>query len=155
MTPIELLSPAKDLECGKAAIDNGADAVYIGGPSFGARAAAGNSFTDIEGLTRYAHRFRAKVYLTLNTILFDDELDSARMIARQAWDAGVDALIIQDMGLRGLICRRFPLLPAPRCTMRMRPISGFWNRWGSGAPYWPVSLLCADPRNPEQYDNRA
>ncbi len=99
MTPIELLSPAKDLECGKAAIDNGADAVYIGGPSFGARAAAGNSFADIEGLARYAHRFLAKVYLTLNTILFDDELDSARMIARQAWDAGVDALIIQDMGL--------------------------------------------------------
>ena len=110
MTPIELLSPAKDLECGKAAIDNGADAIYIGGPSFGARAAAGNSFADIEALARYAHRFRAKVYLTLNTILFDDELDSARMLARQAWDAGVDALIIQDMGLLELDLPPLPLI---------------------------------------------
>jgi 23S rRNA 5-hydroxycytidine C2501 synthase len=110
MTPIELLSPAKDLECGKAAIDNGADAVYIGGPSFGARAAAGNSFADIETLARYAHRFRAKVYLTLNTILFDDELESARMLARQAWDAGVDALIIQDMGLLELDLPPLPLI---------------------------------------------
>ena len=110
MTPIELLSPAKDLECGKAAIDNGADAVYIGGPSFGARSAAGNSIADIEALARYAHRFRAKVYLTLNTILFEDELDSARMLAAQAWDAGVDALIIQDMGLLELDLPPFPLI---------------------------------------------
>jgi 23S rRNA 5-hydroxycytidine C2501 synthase len=110
MTPIELLSPAKDLECGKAAIDNGADAVYIGGPSFGARAAAGNSMADIEELARYAHQFCTKVYLTLNTILFDDELDSARMLARQAWDAGVDALIIQDMGLLELDLPPLPLI---------------------------------------------
>jgi collagenase-like PrtC family protease len=110
MTPIELLSPAKDLECGKAAIDNGADAVYIGGPSLGARAAAGNSIAEIEELARYAHRFRAKVYLTLNTILFDDELDSARMLAAQAWDAGVDALIIQDMGLLELDLPPVPLI---------------------------------------------
>jgi 23S rRNA 5-hydroxycytidine C2501 synthase len=110
MTLIELLSPAKDLECGHAAIDTGADAIYIGGPSFGARAAAGNSIADIEELARYAHRFRAKVYLTLNTILYDDELDSARMIARQAWDAGVDALIVQDMGLLELDLPPLPLI---------------------------------------------
>lgn len=110
MKPIELLAPAKDLECGKAAIDHGADALYIGGPSFGARAAAGNAIADIEKLARYAHRYHAKVYLTLNTILFDHELDEALTIARQAWDAGADALIIQDMGLLELDLPPIPLI---------------------------------------------
>ncbi len=110
MTFIELLSPARDLECGKAAIDHGADAVYIGGPSFGARAAAGNEMADIENLARYAHRYHAKVYLTLNTILFDEELHEALTIARQAWEAGADALIIQDMGLLELDLPPMPLI---------------------------------------------
>ena len=110
MTPIELLAPAKDLECGRAAIDHGADAVYIGGPSFGARAAAGNPMRDIERLSRYAHLYRAKVYLTLNTILFDNELKAAQTLARQAWEAGVDALIIQDMGLLELDLPPLPLI---------------------------------------------
>jgi collagenase-like PrtC family protease len=96
---IELLSPARDLECGIAAIDHGADAVYIGGPKFGARIAAGNSFEDIARLTEYAHLFDCRVYLTLNTILFDHELEEAVKITWDAYLAGIDALIIQDMGL--------------------------------------------------------
>jgi putative protease len=110
MTPIELLSPARDAECGVAAIDHGADAVYIGGPSFGARSAAGNAISEIARIASYAHRYRARVYLTLNTILFDDELDAARDLARQAWEAGVDALIVQDMGLLELDLPPLPLI---------------------------------------------
>ncbi|MEN6474283.1 MAG: collagenase-like protease, partial [Syntrophaceae bacterium] len=77
MKAIELLAPAKDYACGKAAVDHGADAVYIGGPAFGARAAAGNTLADIARLADYGHRYRAKVYMTLNTILFDHELEDA------------------------------------------------------------------------------
>ncbi|MGN1209180.1 MAG: peptidase U32 family protein, partial [Duodenibacillus sp.] len=89
---LELLAPARDLTVGMAAIDHGADAVYIGGPGFGARAAAGNSLSDIERLTRYAHRFGARIYLPLNTIVFDDEYDEAVQLAHRAYEAGVDAL---------------------------------------------------------------
>ncbi|MBO4232644.1 MAG: U32 family peptidase [Bacteroidales bacterium] len=96
---IELLSPAKNLECGIAAIDSGADAVYIGASAFGARVAAGNPLNDIEQLIRYAHRFRAKVMVTLNTILSDNELKEAEQLANQLYELGTDALIIQDMGL--------------------------------------------------------
>ena len=110
MKMIELLAPAKDYACGKAAFDHGADAVYIGGPAFGARAAAGNSLADIARLAEYGHRYRAKVYMTLNTILFDHELEEARDLTRQAWDAGVDALIIQDMGLLELDLPPIPLI---------------------------------------------
>lgn len=94
---IELLSPARDLECGFAAVNAGADAVYIGGPAFGAREDAGNSAEDIEKLIRYAHLFNAKVYITLNTILFDHELEAAERLAVRMYEAGADALIIQDM----------------------------------------------------------
>ncbi len=96
---IELLAPAKDLESGKAAINHGADAVYVGAPKFGARAAAGNSLNDIAKLIQYAHRYWVKVYVALNTILFDDELDEAQAIVQSLFEAGADALIIQDMGL--------------------------------------------------------
>lgn len=95
--PIELLAPARDLECGIAAINAGADAVYIGGPRFGAREDASNSVEDIEKLARYAHIFNAKVYVTLNTILFDHELDNANHLAQILYEAGADALIVQDM----------------------------------------------------------
>ena len=98
-TPIELLSPAKNLEIGIAAIRHGADAVYIGGPAFGAREKAGNSMADIERLCREAALFNAKVYVTLNTLLYDSELEQARRIALDCWNAGVDALIVQDMAL--------------------------------------------------------
>jgi putative protease len=94
---IELLAPARDLETGRVAVDCGADAVYIGGPGFGARQAAGNSPQDIAALVDYARPFGVRVYATLNTLLFDDELDEARNLVRALIEAGVDALIVQDM----------------------------------------------------------
>ena len=97
IAPVELLAPASDLATGIAAIRAGADAVYIGGPVFGARREAANNMDDVAALVKYAHAFGVRVYMTLNTILFDDELDTARDLAVQAWDAEVDALIVQDM----------------------------------------------------------
>lgn len=98
-TPIELLAPAKNLECGIAAIDHGADAVYIGAAKFGARQSAGNSVADIHTLCDYAHRFGAKVHVTVNTIIYDDEMDDMLRLVRELEEAGADALLIQDMGL--------------------------------------------------------
>ncbi|MCR4829646.1 MAG: U32 family peptidase [Bacteroidales bacterium] len=96
---LELLAPAKNLEQGKAAINHGADAVYVGAPQFGARAAVGNSIGDIAALVEYAHLFHSKVFTTVNTLLFDDELEGAEKMVWQLYNAGVDALIIQDVGL--------------------------------------------------------
>jgi collagenase-like PrtC family protease len=96
---LELLSPARDADIGIEAVNHGADAVYIGGPSFGARTSADNSVKEIGRLARYAHRFNSRIFVTMNTILRDDELEPARKLAWQLYDAGVDALIIQDMGL--------------------------------------------------------
>ena len=96
---LELLAPARDADIGIAAIDHGADAVYIGGPDFGARVNAGNTVADIERLARHAHRVSARIFVTLNTILRDDELEPARQLVRQLYEAGADALIVQDMGL--------------------------------------------------------
>ena len=96
---IELLSPAKNYECGIAAIDHGADAVYVGAPAFGARAAAANSLADIARLIDYAHQFHARVYVALNTILFDHEIAEAEKLCWQLHEIGADALIIQDLGL--------------------------------------------------------
>ncbi len=99
MRTLELLAPAGTLEMGKDAIEHGADAVYIGAPQFSARASAGNSLSDIERLTHFAHGFNARVYVALNTLLKDDEIETAVALCYQLYDAGVDALIIQDMGL--------------------------------------------------------
>lgn len=99
---LELLSPAKNIEIAMQAILHGADAVYIGGPSFGARHNAGNSVSDIAKLVEFAHRYYAKVFVTLNTILHDNELESARQLIWQFYHAGVDALIVQDMGILNL-----------------------------------------------------
>jgi putative protease len=96
---LELLAPARDADIGMEAIRHGADAVYIGGPSFGARSSAENSVADIARLVHEAHRFHARIFVTLNTILRDDELEPARKLIHQLYDAGADALIIQDMGL--------------------------------------------------------
>ncbi|MDO9450545.1 MAG: U32 family peptidase, partial [Rugosibacter sp.] len=96
---LELLSPARDAEIGIEAIKHGADAVYIGGPSFGARLSAGNAVADISRLTAFAHRFHAKIFVALNTILDDQEIETARQLIWELYDAGVDALIVQDMGL--------------------------------------------------------
>lgn len=99
MRRLELLAPAKNLLCGKAAIDHGADAVYIGAMRYGARAAAGNSVEDIGELCRYAHQFGAKVYVTVNTIIYDDEMADTLSLIDELQKVDVDALLVQDMGL--------------------------------------------------------
>ena len=99
MRELELLAPAKNLECGIAAIDHGADAVYIGAPKFGARAAAVNTVDDIRRLCSHAHQFQAKVYVTLNTLVYDEEMAEMRHLVEELADAGADAFLVQDMGL--------------------------------------------------------
>ena len=105
---IELLAPAKNLTCGMAAIDHGADAVYIGADRFGARVAAGNSVDDIAELCRYAHQFDAKVYVTVNTIVYDDELDDTLRLIDQLKAIGVDAILVQDMGVYSRCLNKTP-----------------------------------------------
>ena len=99
LTKLELLAPAKNLECGIAAIDHGADAVYIGAPRFGARAAAGNSLEDIKKLCDYAHQFCAKVHVTVNTIIYENEMEDTLKMIGELDRIGVDALLLQDMGV--------------------------------------------------------
>lgn len=107
---IELLAPAKNLECGIEAINHGADAVYIGAPQFSARAAAGNTLEDIKALAAHAHLFNARVYVALNTILNDEELQATEKLIWQLWEeAKVDALIVQDMGITMLKLPPIPL----------------------------------------------
>ena len=108
-TEIELLAPARNLESGMAAINYGADAVYMGASRFGARAAAANSVADVESLVSYAHKYRAKVFVTLNTILYDKELEEAEKLIHEVYQAGADALIIQDMGILNLNIPPIPL----------------------------------------------
>jgi len=115
---LELLAPAKTAAIGREAIYHGADAVYIGGPSFGAREKAGNSIEEITALVEFAHRFHAKIFVTLNTILHDAELESARKLAWDCYDAGVDALIVQDMGLLQLDLPPIDLHASTQCDIR-------------------------------------
>ena len=96
---LELLAPAKNLECGIAAVDHGADAVYIGAPSHGARVSAGNSIDDIRTLCNYAHQFGVKVYVTVNTIVYDNELADTEQMIHELYQAGADAILVQDMGI--------------------------------------------------------
>ena len=127
MRQLELLAPARDLQIGIAAIDCGADAVYIAGPQFGARQAAGNDIKDIRELCTYAHRYGARIFVALNTILYDNELEAAysQMLAVQ--EAGADALIIQDMAVREMAVKgigniredfRIPLHASTQCAIR-------------------------------------
>lgn len=109
MKKIELLAPAKNLVSGIAAINYGADAVYIGSPKFGARVAAGNSISDISNLAKYAHQFNAKAYVTINTIIHDNELDEVQKTIHTLYKEGVDAVIIQDMGILELDLPPIPL----------------------------------------------
>ena len=99
LNTIELLAPAKNLECGMAAIEHGADAVYIGASRFGARQSAGNSVEDIGKLCEYAHRYGATVHVTINTIIYNDEFEETLALVRELVDVGVDAFLLQDMGL--------------------------------------------------------
>ncbi|KAF0101532.1 MAG: putative protease [bacterium] len=115
---LELLAPARTADIGREAILHGADAVYIGGPDFGARHNAGNSVADIAGLVEFAHRYHARIYATLNTILHDAELEPARRLIRELYDAGVDALIVQDMGLLELDLPPIDLHASTQCDIR-------------------------------------
>ena len=127
MNRIELLAPARDLQIGIAAIDCGADAVYIAGPQFGARQAAGNSLEDIRSLCTYAHKFGVKIFVTLNTILYDSELEDAYRFMLDVQEAGVDAIIVQDLavvamardGFNGKFEQlRIPLHASTQCAIR-------------------------------------
>ena len=115
---LELLAPARSADIGIEAVNHGADAVYIGGPGFGARSSADNSVADIARLVSHAHRFGSRIFVTLNTILRDDELEPARKLAWQLVDAGVDALIIQDMGLLELDLPPIQLHASTQCDIR-------------------------------------
>ena len=115
---LELLSPARDAEIGREAVLHGADAVYIGGPAFGARTKADNTVADIAGLTAFAHRYGARIFVTVNTILHDDELEPARRYIHELYDAGVDALIVQDMGILELDIPPIALHASTQCDIR-------------------------------------
>ena len=115
---LELLAPARDADIGIEAIKHGADAVYIGGPAFGARAGAGNAVADIARLTAYAHRFHARVFVAFNTIFDDSEIETARKLSWELFDAGVDALIVQDMGLLELDLPPVQLHASTQCDIR-------------------------------------
>ena len=127
MRHLELLAPARDIRIGIAAIDCGADAVYIAGEQFGARQAAGNSVEDIRSLCDYAHRFGARIFITLNTILYESELEEAYRFMLEVQDAGADAIIVQDMaivsmarsGLNGRFeALNIPLHASTQCAIR-------------------------------------
>lgn len=115
---LELLSPARDTAIAREAILHGADAVYIGGPGFGARHNAGNSLRDIAELVPFAHRYGAKVFITLNTILHDDELEPAQKLIGDLYQAGVDALIVQDMGVLEMDIPPIELHASTQCDIR-------------------------------------
>ena len=115
---LELLAPAKTSDIGIAAIDCGADAVYIAGPAFGARAAAGNPTSDIASLTAYAHKFSARIYATVNTIVYEDELAQAQKMIWDLYDAGVDALIVQDLGITRMELPPIELHASTQCAIR-------------------------------------
>lgn len=115
MNNIELLLPAKDLASGKTAVNHGADAVYTGAPAFGARQAAGNSLHDIEELVRYAHLYGAKVHVTVNTLLYDNELEDARKLLWDLYNIGIDAVLIQDLGLLKLDIPPLTLHASTQC----------------------------------------
>ncbi len=115
---LELLSPARDADIGREAVLHGADAVYIGGPAFGARTKADNTVADIAGLAAFAHRYGARIFVTVNTILHDNELEPARRYIHELYDAGVDALIVQDMGILELDIPPIALHASTQCDIR-------------------------------------
>jgi len=115
---IELLAPAKNLECGIEAVNHGADAVYIGAPKFSARAAAGNSLEDIAALVEHAHLYNAKIYVTVNTILHDEELKETETLIWDLYKVGVDALIVQDMSITRMNLPPIALHASTQCDNR-------------------------------------
>src|SRR5574344_1670826 len=129
MLELELLAPARNIDIGIAAIDCGADAVYIAGPDFGARQAAGNSVEDIAKLCSYAHRFGARVFITINTIIYDQELDRAKQLVENMEDAGADAFIVQDLGILQFN-PRIPLHASTQCAIRTPEKAKFYESLG-------------------------
>ena len=117
-TKVELLAPAQNLACAKAAIIYGADAVYIGANSFGARKNASNNLEDIKELVNFAHKYNVKIYVTVNTILNDNELKEAEKLINELYKIKVDALIIQDMGLLELNLPPIELHASTQCNIR-------------------------------------
>lgn len=135
MMNIELLAPARNAEIGIAAIDCGADAVYIAGPEFGARQAAGNSLEDIKLLCDYAHRFGVRIFVTLNTILFEDEVQRASELIKGVVNAGVDALIVQDASVVKLAQDAdgnliIPLHASTQCAIRTPDVAQYYESLG-------------------------
>lgn len=139
---IELLAPAKNLECGIEAVNHGADAVYIGAPKFGARAAAVNSLEDIAALVEHAHLYNARIYVTVNTILKEEELKETERMIWELYRIGVDALIVQDMGITRLNLPPIPLHGSTQMDNRTpekyvslpMPVSVRWC--------WHANFLC-------------
>ena len=134
MTDLELLAPARNADIGIAAIDCGADAVYIAGPSFGARQNAGNSMEDVRRLCEYAHLFGARIFLTLNTILYDDELPDAERLLAEAAEAGVDAIIAQDLAVFEILrCAQndIKVHASTQCAIRTPEQAKFYESLGA------------------------
>src|ERR1041385_1728739 len=127
---LELLAPAKTAEIGREAILHGADAVYIGGPAFGARHNASNPIEDIASLVEFAHRYRARIFVTMNTILHDAELETARSQIWQLYDAGVDALIVQDMAMFEMDLPPMQLHASTQCDIRTVEKAKFLSQVG-------------------------
>lgn len=115
---IELLAPARDAATAMAAIDHGADAVYMGAPAFGARASAGNSLEDLRVVAEYAHRFGARLYVTVNTIIYDSELAQAEALIWALWRIGADALIVQDLAVTRMNLPPIALHASTQCDTR-------------------------------------
>ena len=147
---VELLSPAKDLACGIEAVNHGADAVYIGAPKFGARSAAGNSIADIEQLCTHAHLYRSRIYVALNTLLKDNELEEARRMAWSLYEAGVDALIVQDMALLEMDLPPIPLHASTQMDNRTVEKVRFLEQAGFSQVVLPREFTIEEIRNVTQ-----
>ena len=129
---LELLAPARTADIGVAAVDCGADAVYIAGPAFGARQAAGNSVADIRRLCDYAHRFGVRIYLTVNTLVYEEEIPQVRLLLQELQDAGVDALIVQDAAVTRLAPEGMILHASTQCAIRTPEKARFTESLGYG-----------------------
>lgn len=138
---LELLSPARDAAIAREAILHGADAVYIGGPGFGARHNASNSLRDIADLVPFAHRYGARIFVTLNTILHDDELEPAQRLITDLYNTGVDALIVQDMVFWSWISRRLSFTPVHSVIFAAWKKRSFLPMSVFHRLYWRASLI--------------
>jgi len=144
---IELLAPAKNLEYGIAAINCGADAIYMGSSKFGARVKAGNSLNDIKKISDYVHKYYCKIYITLNTILYDNEIDEVIKLCHSLYDIGVDGLIIQDMGLLEFDLPPIPIIASTQTFCNTPEKVRFLNKIGIKRAILPRELNIAQIEN--------